>query len=202
MPGVLDPHYVAARSVLLDALEALGEQRQAVILVGAQAIYLHTGAIELAVPELTIDADLTIDPALLQALGRTLIVILGCAFGLSLLPQSRACRSLAFEVINRVLERNAVLLQESIEFVTGWNLQQHAELMRGDPVGPVRIDGQRLERRSRRIPSFLGELADGVVREVQPNLHRFSIGEVRFIRLAITARARDVTRTRLPETFP
>ena len=66
MPGVLDPQYVVARGVLLDALEALGEQREAVIVVGAQAIYLHTGAIELAVPEFTIDADLTIDPALLQ----------------------------------------------------------------------------------------------------------------------------------------
>ena len=62
----LDPQYVVARSVLLDALQALGVQRDAVIVVGAQAIYLHTGAIELAVPELTIDADLTIDPALLQ----------------------------------------------------------------------------------------------------------------------------------------
>jgi hypothetical protein len=66
MTGVLDPHDVIARSVLLDALHALGEQRKAVIVVGAQAIYLHTGATELAVPELTIDADLTIDPALLQ----------------------------------------------------------------------------------------------------------------------------------------
>src|SRR3989442_12824873 len=66
MPGVLDPQYVVARSVLLDALEALGDQREAVILVGAQAIYLHAGAVDLAVPELTIDADLTIDPALLR----------------------------------------------------------------------------------------------------------------------------------------
>src|SRR2546428_5757537 len=66
MSGVLDPQYVVARSVLLDALEALGEQRDAVVVVGAQAIYLHTGAIELAVPEFTIDADLTIDPALLH----------------------------------------------------------------------------------------------------------------------------------------
>jgi hypothetical protein len=32
----------------------------------SQAIYLHTGSIELAVPEFTIDADITIDPALLQ----------------------------------------------------------------------------------------------------------------------------------------
>jgi hypothetical protein len=63
---VPDPQYVVARSVLLDALEALGKQREAVVVVGAQAIYLHTGHIELAVPEFTIDADITIDPALLQ----------------------------------------------------------------------------------------------------------------------------------------
>jgi hypothetical protein len=51
---------------LQDALEALGEQRDAVVVVGAQAIYLHSGAIELAVDEYTTDADLTIDPALLH----------------------------------------------------------------------------------------------------------------------------------------
>jgi hypothetical protein len=48
MPGAPDPLYVLARSALLDALEALGHQRDAVILVGAQAIYLHTGEIEVA----------------------------------------------------------------------------------------------------------------------------------------------------------
>ena len=32
-----DPEYVAARGVLLDALDALGTQRKAVVLVGAQA---------------------------------------------------------------------------------------------------------------------------------------------------------------------
>jgi hypothetical protein len=63
---VLDPQYVVARAVLLDALDAIGEQRDAVIVVGAQAIYLHTGTIDLAVPEFTVDADLTIDPALLH----------------------------------------------------------------------------------------------------------------------------------------
>lgn len=35
---------VAARSALLDALEALHAHRDAVIVIGAQAIYLHTGA--------------------------------------------------------------------------------------------------------------------------------------------------------------
>jgi hypothetical protein len=68
MPGEPDPLYIAARSVLLDALEALGAQRDAVILVGAQAIYLHTGALEFDLPiaEHTTDADVTIDPNLLK----------------------------------------------------------------------------------------------------------------------------------------
>jgi hypothetical protein len=66
MTGERDPHYIVARSVLLDALAALGPQRKAVILVGAQAIYLHTGAIELAVAEYTTDGDITLDPALLR----------------------------------------------------------------------------------------------------------------------------------------
>ena len=37
-----DRHYVEARETLLDAVEALGAHRDAVILVGAQAIYVHT----------------------------------------------------------------------------------------------------------------------------------------------------------------
>ena len=41
--------YVRARRVLLDALEALHDQRNALILVGAQAIYLHAGDADLAI---------------------------------------------------------------------------------------------------------------------------------------------------------
>jgi hypothetical protein len=61
----VDELYVIARRVLLDALEALGEHRDATILVGAQAIYLHTGNADLSVAEYTTDADLAIDPSLL-----------------------------------------------------------------------------------------------------------------------------------------
>ena len=57
-----DPDYVAARRVLLDALEALGNQRKAVVLVGAQAFYLHGGEGDLAVAPYTTDGDLAIDP--------------------------------------------------------------------------------------------------------------------------------------------
>lgn len=62
----MDELYVIARRVLLDALEALGAHRNATILVGAQAIYLHTGDAELAVAEYTTDADLALDPDLLD----------------------------------------------------------------------------------------------------------------------------------------
>lgn len=57
-----EPLYVAARGVLLDALDGLGEQREAMILAGAQAIYIHTGAADLAVAEFTTDGDLVVVP--------------------------------------------------------------------------------------------------------------------------------------------
>jgi hypothetical protein len=58
--------YCIARSALLDALEALHEQRDAVILVGAQAIYIHTGDADIAVPAYTSDGDLLLEPARLK----------------------------------------------------------------------------------------------------------------------------------------
>src|SRR5438552_18464820 len=54
--------YVLARRALLDALEALGPQRKAAILCGAQAIYLHTGEADFAVAPFTMDADLLFAP--------------------------------------------------------------------------------------------------------------------------------------------
>jgi len=86
MPGAgsPDPEYIAARRVLLDALEALGTHRKAVVLVGAQAIYLDVGEGDLAVAPYTTDGDLAIDPrelddepalvATLEAAGFTLAV--------------------------------------------------------------------------------------------------------------------------------
>lgn len=62
-PGVLDPLYVRARRALLDALAALGPHRKAVILVGAQAVYLQIGEAREALSSFTIDADLALNPA-------------------------------------------------------------------------------------------------------------------------------------------
>jgi hypothetical protein len=60
-----DPQYVEARRVLLDALDALSPQADAVILAGAQAIYLRAGPNSLPVSDYTIDGDLTLDPSAL-----------------------------------------------------------------------------------------------------------------------------------------
>lgn len=57
------PEYVAARTVLLDALEALGPHLDAVVLVGAQAVYLHSGDGDLAVAPTTTDADIALVPS-------------------------------------------------------------------------------------------------------------------------------------------
>ena len=62
MPGDPDPIYVRARNALLDAADALAEHRDAVVLVGAQAVYLHTGEADFAVAEFTRDADFCLTP--------------------------------------------------------------------------------------------------------------------------------------------
>lgn len=64
MPGEPDPLYVRARSVLLDAADALVDHLDAIVLVGAQAIYLHTGEADLfdTVAQYTTDADFSINP--------------------------------------------------------------------------------------------------------------------------------------------
>ena len=62
MSGGPDPLYVRARTALLDAAEALAEQLDAVVLVGAQAVYLHTGDADFVAPYTT-DADFCVAPA-------------------------------------------------------------------------------------------------------------------------------------------
>jgi len=60
-----DAVYVAARRALLDALAALGDHRDCLVLIGAQAVYLHAPDDDLAVAPTTTDADLGLDPDLL-----------------------------------------------------------------------------------------------------------------------------------------
>lgn len=57
---------VVARRVLLDALEALRAHRDAITLVGAQAVHLRTADGELTTASYTSDADLGVDPEVLD----------------------------------------------------------------------------------------------------------------------------------------
>ena len=67
METIHDRNYIDARETLLDAVEALGPHGDAVILVGAQAIYVHTTSEDssFAISPFTYDADLALDPNLL-----------------------------------------------------------------------------------------------------------------------------------------
>lgn len=56
-----------ARLGLLDALEALEAHLDALVIIGAQAVYLHTGATEIALAEYTTDGDVAVDPDLLSS---------------------------------------------------------------------------------------------------------------------------------------
>ena len=69
METIHDQNYIDARETLLDAVEALGPQRDAAILVGAQAIYVHTEGEDagFAVSPFTYDADIALDPGLLRS---------------------------------------------------------------------------------------------------------------------------------------
>jgi hypothetical protein len=53
---------VRSRSALLDALGALESHRDAVIVIGAQAVYLRTSGMRVALAEATKDSDLALDP--------------------------------------------------------------------------------------------------------------------------------------------
>jgi hypothetical protein len=57
--------YIAARRVLLDALTALAPHGKAVVLIGAQAVYLHAESANLGVAAYTSDGDLGLDPEIL-----------------------------------------------------------------------------------------------------------------------------------------
>ncbi len=52
---------VRTRGALLDALDALHAQLDALIVIGAQALFLHTGEVDVAIPVETKDADIGID---------------------------------------------------------------------------------------------------------------------------------------------
>jgi hypothetical protein len=62
VPGASNDLLIRSRSVLLDALAALGAHRDAVVVIGAQAVYLRAGKVDVALAEATKDSDVALDP--------------------------------------------------------------------------------------------------------------------------------------------
>ena len=85
MEVTADKRTISAREGLLDAVEALGPHGKAVILVGAQAIYVHTGeaGAGFAVSPFTYDADIALDPALLGNAPTVIDAMGGAGFNLT-----------------------------------------------------------------------------------------------------------------------
>ena len=65
MRGDPDQLYVLARRALLDGLDALTPHLNSLVVIGAQAVYVHTGPANLPVAEFTTDADVAIGPEFL-----------------------------------------------------------------------------------------------------------------------------------------
>ena len=78
--------YVRARNALLDAAEALAEQLDAVVLVGAQAVYLHTGDADFPTAPYTTDADFCVTPADLNDTPRLADLLIPAGFSLEEQP--------------------------------------------------------------------------------------------------------------------
>lgn len=93
----VDPIYVEARRVLLDALVALAPQRQAFVVAGAQAVYLRAGESELALAPYTTDGDLALDPTALTPDPALEAVMRGVGFELSTEPGIWVARAVIAE---------------------------------------------------------------------------------------------------------
>jgi hypothetical protein len=83
----IDPAYLTARKALLDVLDVLGPHSKSIVLVGAQAIYIHTGETEFAISPFTYDADLAINPIELADNPKLIEVMKKARFGLTDQPR-------------------------------------------------------------------------------------------------------------------
>lgn len=81
------PEYVAARTVLLDALVTLDGHLDNLVLVGAQAVYHHTRSADLNVPLMTTDADLAVNTSELADVPEIGVMLRAAGFTRNLLPR-------------------------------------------------------------------------------------------------------------------
>jgi len=171
VPADIDPEalYIASRRVLLDAVYALQDQRDALILVGAQAVYLRSEGADLAVAAFTADADLGIDRNRLSDLPRLEKAMEGADFSLA---ADRATRQPGqwFRVVE--------IEGESVEIPV-------------DLLIPERFSGTSRIRRSANLPPHARmavRKVDGIELAIVDN----SIVQIRSLEPAVDSRSADL----------
>lgn len=80
------PEYIAARSALLDVLELLEPHRDAIVVIGAQAVYAHAPAETTQYSTYTTDADLAFDPDLMASSPDIAVLLRGAGYQLEQQP--------------------------------------------------------------------------------------------------------------------
>jgi hypothetical protein len=142
----LDELYVIARRVLLDALEALGAHRDAIVLVGAQAIYLRVGEADLAIAPFTTDGDLAIDPAVLATIPPLETALMSAGF----VPKTKD--SVGIWITKRTTS-------QQVETDIAVDLLVPASVSPGSGRRAARLPGHDV-RAARRVPGLDGAIID------------------------------------------
>lgn len=138
--------YVEARRVLLDALDALRGQRRAVVLVGAQAVYLRTEGRMAGYQPFTTDADVVLDPTLLAAIP----------------PLGDAMRNAGFILTGEpgIWEARVTRLGFDDEIVVPVDLIVPEELAPKAGRRAARLPGQHGKATARKSPGLAGAIVD------------------------------------------
>ncbi len=79
--------------------------------------------------------------------------------------------TIVWEVLLRVVQKYAVLLQEAMDLHSGLEAEQFADIRFREAVAPVPLQSNRFEGRSRRVLSCSDELADEFFRDLNSNGH-------------------------------
>jgi hypothetical protein len=176
----IDPEYVEARRVLLDALTALASHTAALVMAGAQAVYLRTGEGDIAVAPYTTDGDLAVDPTSLAADPAIEAVMEEAGFKLSI---KRGHTEPGIWVTSAVINGKQVLIPVDLIVPEGFAPPGGR---RGARLGP---HGNRAVRRALGLEAALVDKSPMTVSALDPADHRSVTVDVAGVAALMVAKA-------------
>ncbi len=168
----INPTYAAARRVLLDALTALAPQARAVVVAGAQAIYLRTGGgdVAITVAPYTTDGDLVLDPSQLEDVPELETAMSGAGF--ELLLQERGHVEPGIWIATTTLD--------GAEFTVPIDLivPEGVAGGRGRRAARLGVHGNRAARRAIGLEAALVDRSEMTIRALEPGDNRSVVTNV------------------------